>query len=270
MVFSLAQHTDRRRRRVDRTLHVGLLVCAGLSNPPRRGERLSRAQLSAARNIIRDEVLEVWRPFTYRADGMDYYYRFVFQVLTAPSSVPVQTTNTDMDVNDVAEREGLFRDARSALEEARALEYENIAIVAPRYAGAPHGLYVSAVAGTRYTEDHADMETERRLNARGGVLDSIPNGIVLDLTDVESRRRTPAHETGHLLGLTNASGITSIMGIRGTDAQAAARHVTDEDRRLLHAVIESNVPGFLRPSDAQTIAPTRPFRFTGTYSQAEP
>ena len=246
-------------------------MCAGLSNPPRRDERLTRTQLSEARNLIRRGVLDVWQPFTRDHRGTHHDYRFVFQVLASRTIVPIQTTDIQGDVSAIAEREQLFRDARSAIEEAHQLSYDNIAIVSPHIAGRPHGISVSAIYGTPYTRLRPDMEMERRLNADGGLLDALPNGMVLDFTrDVASGARTPAHETGHLLGLDNAADLGSIMGPLGTEAQDRARRVTPEDQRLLHALIESNVPGFSRPPEAQTIAPASPFRFDGTYTRADP
>ncbi len=272
MAFTLAEHrVAGRRRRVDRTVHVGILVCMGLSNDGRSGtSRITAADLTRAKTAIRHDLIEIWRPFIYNDQRTEYRYQFVVEVLASSQPAPVQTTAINDDASEVAEREGLFRDARSALLEADAHHLENIAVVAPRIVGNPHGSSIDAVAGVRDPRG-GDSNVQRSLRALGGLQDRTSNAIALDFTrDVQSQSHTPAHETGHLLGLTNAHDRLSIMGPRIDDTQAGQRRVTAEDMRLIHAVIESRVPGFSRPAEAQTSDRQAPYRFEGTYTREAP
>lgn len=269
MGFTLAQHTRiGRRREIRRTLHVGLLTCLGTwsrGNQPEPPAPLTRADLVRATTMIREDLLSIYHPFTVHDGRFEVHYGFVFEVLASSSDVLVSSVDLDGDVSREAEREGVHRSARSVLFEAQELGLENIALVLPYLAARPHGFHVTMLRSRPYAPSRAEhserQERERHLGASGGLIERACNAMVLELRrDIESRNHTPAHETGHLLGLANASArdATSIMG-----PDTPGRLLNREDQRLLHALVELPIPGMVRPSAAQTWGTQAPHHFEG-------
>ncbi len=269
MAATVAEHRiGGRHPRVDRTIHVGLLVCLGTHAQAPRGTRaLTETKLGLAAGILRHEVRDVWRSFTRSVHGVEYRYRFAFEIVRSETPVAVQAFHPEDDVSDIAEREGLFRDARSALEEAAHHGLENIAIVVPRLPGRPHGSFVSEAMGVRPSEAR-DEERLRRLNAAGGLLPRASNAVAYEYErDLRSGDLSGAHEVGHLLGLTNTSNTGDIMGPNNSHDQASGRRLTSEDQRLLHAALEGRLPGLRRPAAFQTTGRQTPHRFDGFTSR---
>ncbi|SFE35143.1 SpvB/TcaC N-terminal domain-containing protein [Nitrosomonas sp. Nm166] len=235
------------RREIERTVHIGVLVVPGTAlggTQEERSEHLSRQELEIAAEQIEIELRATYHDFTVQEDGTTIHYTFAIDVQISTDSREVVSTDLDTIVNNP---EATYRDASSARQEALAVGVENVAIIVPSLPGPAHAPTIG---------DHSHDESTRDARRLPGLMAHTANAMLIGYRDdISTRSLTAAHEAGHILGLTNASDPTSIMGPR-----SSSRSLTSEDERLIHRAIHQRLPGFSFPEVQRTSGRETPFR----------
>lgn len=257
MACTVAQHMQRprggSRGGVVRTIHLGILVVPGtpMAGVQRHARRppVGAPGLESAARAIRRDLHQVYAPFELDDAGWRVSYRWVFDVKCTTSSVPVHS-DVIYEAAAGAVAEGRVRTAGSALIEGRLRGLENIAIVVDLVRGAPHGPCFDEQGRSRSVSE---------LRFHAGIQDMCSNAMVVGVDEGDfTGTLTPAHEVGHMLGLSNARDASSIMG-----PQSPGRRLMGRDRTLLHHAIQLNIPGMRRPERMQTVGIQAPYEFPG-------
>ncbi|MFP4283646.1 MAG: hypothetical protein ACLFU2_13580 [Opitutales bacterium] len=255
MAFTVADYLTSDRgavRRIDRTVHVGILICPGTApggTNSRRNKGVTRGKLGLAAQIIRRDATSVFRPFMLSANDAQYHYQFAFELVVSRSDVPVQY-HLNGPAPATAIREGLFRDAGHALAEARRRGLENIAVLVVQVPGPACAPRVSNSGEARPTGSSAP-----------GLQQHTSNLLRLGITEeLRQSELTPAHEVGHILGLSNCLSGSGIMS-GGGHGVGRHRRFLPAEQELLHRAIGMQLTGISRPARLIRSAQQGPHRF---------